>query len=139
MRTNKTQQEKRENLLSFRGILRLEISGTLVGKHDFSPRFRPFRPRRSPNRTPRSPSGAQSISRALSCRRRGVPGRESPPAASPSPLPPIPAALWLTGLGLFPLLRRSSLEVRLIPAQHPQSGLALFRAVSPSGGRSDSI
>ncbi|PKI57313.1 hypothetical protein CRG98_022312 [Punica granatum] len=56
---------------------------------------------------------------------RGVQGREpSPPASSP-PLPPIPAALRLTGLGPFPFLRRSS----PFRPNTLQSDPALFRAV----------
>ncbi|PKI72159.1 hypothetical protein CRG98_007428 [Punica granatum] len=70
---------------------------------------------------------------------RGVQRREPQPAAPPPPFPITSIARRLTGLGPFLFLRRSSPEVRPIPAQHPQSSPTLFRAVSPSGGRSDPI
>ncbi|PKI50483.1 hypothetical protein CRG98_029127 [Punica granatum] len=45
------------------------------------------------------PAAPRATSRVHSGSRCGVQGREPPPPASSPPLPPIPAALWLTGLG----------------------------------------
>ncbi|PKI42538.1 hypothetical protein CRG98_037056 [Punica granatum] len=49
---------KNEGGLSFGGILGSEISETLAGKRDFSPRFRPCRLSGRPSRARRSPGSA---------------------------------------------------------------------------------
>ncbi|PKI36093.1 hypothetical protein CRG98_043515 [Punica granatum] len=67
---NTTQQEETKNWLSFRRILRSEISETLAGKRDFSPRFRP------------SQAVLAAVSRVLSRRRHDTQKREPPSAAA---------------------------------------------------------
>ncbi|PKI07516.1 hypothetical protein CRG98_049590, partial [Punica granatum] len=80
---------------------------------------------------------SRTVTRALSCRRRGLQGREPLPPASSPPLPLIPAVLRLTGLGQVRF--SSQAQPKPSQAQLPQSSPAFFRAISPSGGpvRSD--
>ncbi|PKI65206.1 hypothetical protein CRG98_014355 [Punica granatum] len=63
---------------------------------------------------------------------RVVRGREPPPAAPSPPLPPIPAALSVNGPRPNSFFAGPTRPVR--SAQRTQSGPALFRAVSSSGG-----
>ncbi|PKI41802.1 hypothetical protein CRG98_037802 [Punica granatum] len=80
------------------------------------------------------PAAPRATSRVHSGHRRGVQGREPPPPASSPPLPPIPAALWLTGLG--PVRFFSQAQPKPSQAQRPvqpifSSGRFLLRAGDP--------